>query len=141
LVNEPEAFEELLVQKFVNRTEVQIDVLWKQSGDHFQIGVGLGLKNRLDGGRPIRQPGLVKVLNEGGSDSTKPMKGVASLGSHFWKTNAGMALHLRHDLYAGPYVLIIRRAAASISQGSNRSPVGSKSAAFFHMIITSLKPL
>jgi hypothetical protein len=98
--------------------------------------VDLGNIGMCVSGLPVRVES-----DEGGSDGTKPMKGVASLGLHFWKTNAGMALHLRYELYAGPYVLIIRRAAASISQGSNRSPVGSKSEALLQMIITSLKPL
>jgi hypothetical protein len=69
-------------------------------------------------------------------------KGVASSAVLIpGKTDAGRLCTCGMTLYAGPYVLIIRRATASISQGSNRSPVGSKSAAFFQMIITSLKSL
>jgi hypothetical protein len=56
----PQAHEELLVRKIVERSDVEIDILRKQRGDHLEIFSGLLLSDPLNDCRPV----LRKVLGK-----------------------------------------------------------------------------
>jgi hypothetical protein len=60
----PQAHEELLDRKIVERSDVEIDILRKRRADHLQIISGLVLSDALNDRRPVLRKVLGKYADE-----------------------------------------------------------------------------